>query len=68
MISARGTRYRVDVLGYADHVGTMARIETIIEMRGPVAQIVYQRDLTTLGTNFPIGYAEGDSELVGYDD
>jgi len=67
-ISARGTRFRVESLGYSDHMGAMARLETVLEMRGPVAQIVYLRDLTTLGTNFPVQWAEGDSELVGYDD
>ena len=68
LISARGTRFRVESLGYADHLGTMARIETVLEMRGPVAQIVYLRDVTKLGTSFPIQWAEGDAELVGYND
>jgi len=68
LISVRGTRFRVESLGYSDHMGAMARLETVLEMRGPVAQIVYLRDLTALGTNFPIQWAEGDSELVGYDD
>lgn len=66
-LTARGMRYRVESLGYGDHIGTMTRLEAVIEMRGPIAQIVYNRDLTTLGTNFPIRYAEGDSELAGYD-
>ena len=68
LVSVRGTRFRVDSVGYADHLGTMARIEAVVEMRGPVAQIVYMRDLTKLGTNFPVQFAEGDTELVGYDD
>ncbi len=68
MISARGTRFRVDSLGYGDHVGTRTRLEAIVEMRGPVPQVVYLRDLTALGTNFPIRYAEGDTELEGYRD
>jgi type II secretory pathway component PulK len=68
LISARGTRFRVESLGYADHMGTMARLEAVVEMRGPVAQIVYLRDLTKLGTNFPVQWAEDDAELIGYDD
>jgi len=66
-LTARGTRFRVESLGYGDHIGMITRLEAVIEMRGPVAQTIYNRDLTTLGTNFPIRYAEGDSELVGYD-
>ncbi|MCH7526906.1 MAG: general secretion pathway protein GspK [Planctomycetes bacterium] len=53
-ITTHGMRYRVESIGYADHVGTMTRLETIIEMRGPLAQTVYYRDLTTLGTAYPI--------------
>ena len=68
LISSRGTRFRVESLGYAAHMGTLARLEPVLEMRGPVAQIVYLRDLTKLGTSFPIQWAEGDEELVGYND
>lgn len=66
-LTARGTRFRVESLGYGDHIGMITRLETVIEMRGPIAQIIYNRDLTTLGTNYPIRYAEGDADLVGYD-
>lgn len=53
-VTARGLQFTVESLGYADHVGTVTRLQAIVEMRGPVAQIVYYRDLTTLGTGFPI--------------
>ncbi len=66
LITSRGIRFHVESMGYADHVGTVARLETILEMRGPVAQIVYNRDITMLGTAYPIHYAEGDPELVGF--
>jgi type II secretory pathway component PulK len=66
-ITARATRFHVEVIGFADHVGTMTRLEAILEMRGPIAQIIYLRDLTTLGTTFPVQYAEGDAELEGFD-
>ena len=67
LITARSTRFRVDALGYGDHIGTVSRIEAVVEMRGPIGQVVYYRDLTTLGTAFPIRYAVGDSELAGFD-
>ncbi len=66
LLCARGNRFRVESLGYGDHIGTVVRLEVILEMRGPVAQIVYNRDITMLGTAYPIRFAEGDSELVGF--
>lgn len=65
-VTARGMRFRVESLGYGDHVGAVTRLEAIVEMRGPIAQIIYYRDLTPLGTNYPFRYAEGDTELVGF--
>ena len=65
-ITARGSRFHVEVMGYGDHVGSMVRLEAIIEMRGPIAQIVYNRDITMLGTSYPIRYYEGDPDLVGF--
>ncbi len=66
-LTARGNRFHVESMGYSDHLGTVVRLESIIEMRGPIAQTVYNRDITMLGTAYPIRYAEGDSELVGFD-
>ncbi|MEE9295863.1 MAG: hypothetical protein V3W34_13000 [Phycisphaerae bacterium] len=66
LITTRGSRFHVEVMGYGDHVGTMVRLEAIIEMRGPVAQMVYNRDITMLGTSYPIRYFEGDPDLVGF--
>ena len=48
-ITARGHQFTIESLGFADHVGTITRLQAIIEMRGPVAQTVYYRDLTPLG-------------------
>ncbi|UCG15110.1 MAG: general secretion pathway protein GspK [Phycisphaerales bacterium] len=53
-ITTRGQQFTIESLGYADHVGTVTRLQAIIEMRGPVAQIVYYRDLTPLGIGYPI--------------
>jgi type II secretory pathway component PulK len=66
--TARGNRFHVESLGYADHLGTVVRLEAIVEMRGPIAQIVYNRDITMLGTAYPIRYAEDDPELVGFNE
>ena len=33
LITARSTRFRVDALGYGDHIGTVSRLQVIVEMR-----------------------------------
>ena len=53
-ITARAYQFHVEVIGYADHVKTMRRLEWIIELVGPLAQIKYHRDLTRLGPAWPI--------------
>ena len=58
-ITVGSSRYSVEVIGYADHVGRFCRLQAVIEMRGRLGQIVYWRDLSELG----IGYAvRADSE------
>lgn len=59
-ICARGTQFTVESLGYADHVGMMTRLQVIYDMRGPLAQTIYYRDITNLGGSFPI--REGQQE------
>ncbi|MFQ5412915.1 MAG: hypothetical protein ACE5E6_00510 [Phycisphaerae bacterium] len=54
LITARGQQFRIDALGFADHMGMMVRLEVIVDMIGPVAQTMYYRDLTQLGGHFPI--------------
>jgi type II secretory pathway component PulK len=49
IITTKSSTYRVESLGYADHVGVVERLNVIFEMRGPIAQVVYQRNLTGLG-------------------
>jgi type II secretory pathway component PulK len=53
-ITARAAQFTVEVLGYADHIGTISRLQALLEMRGPVAQVVYFRDLTPLGPGYPV--------------
>ncbi|TWT40316.1 General secretion pathway protein K [Phycisphaerae bacterium RAS1] len=60
-ITTKAVQVHVEAVGYADHVKTTRRMEWIIEMIGPVAQIKYQRDLTSLGMAWPI---DDDSALV----
>lgn len=62
-ITARGQQFAVESLGYADHLGTVTRLQVVLDMMGPVPQTVYYRDATYLGGHFPI--REEDKERVG---
>lgn len=53
-ITVRAYQFHVEVLGYADHLKIAKRVEWIIEMVGPLAQIKYTRDLTALGFAWPV--------------
>jgi type II secretory pathway component PulK len=53
-ITTKAYQYHVEVVGYADHLKMSRRLEWIIEMVGPIAQIKYHRDLTRLGLAWPL--------------
>jgi len=48
-ITTNALQFHVEVLGYADHLKLARRYEWIVEMRGTLAQVVYTRELTSLG-------------------
>jgi len=54
LITARGQQFIIQSLGYADHIGMVTRLEVMVDMAGPLAQIIYYRDVTALGGSFPI--------------
>lgn len=64
-ITVRGRQFTIQSLGYADHVGMIYRLQVMVEMRGPVPQVVYYRDLTSLGAVFPIREGEGEYGFGG---
>jgi len=51
-ITTSSMTYRVEAVGYADHAGVVRRVRTVFEMRGPIAQVLYRRDLTPLGVAY----------------
>lgn len=57
-LTTKAYQYHVEVLGYADHNQAVVRIEWIIDMIGPLAQVRYRRDLTALGLGWPIDNEE----------
>lgn len=53
-LTVKALQFHVEILGYADHLRLVQRYEWIVEMRGPLAQVLYHRDLTRLGPAWPI--------------
>ncbi|MCH7807911.1 MAG: general secretion pathway protein GspK [Planctomycetes bacterium] len=53
-ITARGQQFTIESLGYADHIGMVTRLQVVVDMLGPIAQIIYYRDLSYLGSRYPI--------------
>ena len=53
-ITARGQQFNIESLGYADHLGMVTRLRVVVDMVGPLAQVVLYRDETELGGRYPI--------------
>lgn len=53
-LTTRSIQFTIDVVGFADHVGTFKRIQAVVEMRGHLSQIKYYRDITSLGMGYPV--------------
>jgi len=62
-ITSRGRQFTIESIGHADHIGTVCRLQVMVEMRGPMGQVLYERDLTKLGSVFPI---RKDEEEFGF--
>jgi hypothetical protein len=52
------------VIGFADHVGAVQRVEAVVEMQGQLAQVKYYRDITSLGVGYPL---DGDQRSEGFE-
>jgi len=53
-ITTKAHQFHVEIVGYSDHNRVSRRLEWVIEMVGPLAQIRYTRDLTNLGPAWPV--------------
>ncbi len=67
LITVRSIQFSIESLGFADHVGAVSRLQVMVEMRGPVPQILYYRDLTSLGAVYPIREGEAEFGFGGQD-
>ena len=56
--------FTIESIGFSDDSGLYTRLQVIVDMRGPLAQIVYYRDLTKLGLSYPVYGEEGERRLV----
>ncbi|MCA9257232.1 MAG: general secretion pathway protein GspK [Phycisphaerales bacterium] len=48
-VTTKASMYRIESVGYADHLGVIERILVILQMRGPIPQVIYYRNLNALG-------------------
>jgi len=53
-ITAGGSVYRAQVVGYSDLGGPTVRIETILDATSKPARVVFWRDITNLGPGYPL--------------
>ena len=51
-ITTKSSVYRIESVGYADHLGVVERLMMVIQMRGPIPQVLYYRNLNNLGTAY----------------
>jgi type II secretory pathway component PulK len=63
-ITSRGRQFTIESIGFSDHLSVYTRLQVVVGMRGPMAQILYYRDLTKLGLAYPIRGEEGNRSLV----
>jgi hypothetical protein len=60
-ITTSSSVYRIESIGFADHSGVQERLLVLVEMRGPIPQILYYRDLNPLGVAYnPYGLERRD--------
>ena len=60
-LTARAYQFRVESIGFADHVGTFCRLEVVLKMQGRTCQVAYWRDLSSLGLGWPVHGQEGST-------
>jgi DNA uptake protein ComE-like DNA-binding protein len=53
-LTTKAYQFHVEIVAYGDHTRLSRRYEWIIEMVGPVAQVKFERELTALGSAWPV--------------
>lgn len=67
-LTTNALQFHVESVGYADHTRLGRRLEWIVEIRGPVVQVLYHRDLTSLGFAWPVDDDSAVEAVQGEDD
>lgn len=60
-ITTKSSVFRMEAVGFADNIGVVERFMVIVQMRGPVAQVMYYRNLNSLG----MAYTPHGDEIRG---
>jgi type II secretory pathway component PulK len=65
-ITTHSSVFTIESVGYADHCGASDRLRVVLEMRGPMPQVLYTRNLSSLGPAYrPHGIEQrGGTEQV----
>jgi hypothetical protein len=64
VVTARSRQFTIESIGFSDMRGIFARLQAVVVMRGPVPQLVYERDITRLGMGFPVRGKEGERRFA----
>lgn len=59
-ITAKSSVFRIESVGFADDRGVVERLNVVIEMRGPISQVLYYRNMGGLG---PAYRPHGDERI-----
>lgn len=51
-ITTKSSVYRVESVGYADNFGVVERLMVVLQMRGPIPQVMYYRNMNELGPSY----------------
>lgn len=64
LLTARSRQFTIESIGFTDNRGLFTRLQAVVTMRGPIAQLIYYRDITKLGMGFPVRGQEGERRFA----
>jgi hypothetical protein len=53
-VSAGGSVFRGQIVGYFDQQGPAARVEFVVDATNPMPRLLFYRELTNLGRGYPL--------------
>jgi type II secretory pathway component PulK len=62
-LTTKAEQFTIESVGYANHTGVVCRLQVVVEMLGQsVPRIVYFRDISSLGSGYPVRQLLRDRE------